>query len=180
MDNFNDYIPWVNGKLSTEFHVDPNDPNESELRTAIEDFIAIADRLDKMKKKKFYGREVESGIEVRISDQPFSPSDDAEKLLHAVIGMATETSEMLEAICESKWEGKELDTVNFLEEQGDLEFYRSIVYDKFKWTESGVREVNVKKLDKRYEKKFTSEEANNRDLEAERKILEDGKNDIES
>jgi len=73
--------------------------------------------------------------------------------------------------------GKEFDTVNFLEEMGDLEFYRSIPYHQLNWTEKQVRDTNYFKLEKRYPEGYTDNSANNRDLESERKILEKGLND---
>ena len=174
------YEEWVQTKLSPKFHPNPEDSSENELRTIIEDFIEIGNRLDIMKKRKFYGRLkghenfTETGADVRQYNEPFVQESEQEQILHAVMGMATETVEMLEAIHASKWGGKEFDTVNFLEEMGDLEFYRSIPYHQLNWTEKQVRDTNYFKLEKRYPEGYTDNSANNRDLESERKILEKG------
>ena len=174
------YEEWVQTKLSPKFHPNPEDSSENELRTIIEDFIEIGNRLDIMKKRKFYGRLkghenfTETGVNVRQYNEPFVQESEQEQILHAVMGMATETVEMLEAIHASKWGGKEFDTVNFLEEMGDLEFYRSIPYHQLNWTEKQVRDTNYFKLEKRYPEGYTDNSANNRDLESERKILEKG------
>jgi|TARA_R110000851_G_scaffold85152_1_gene185262 hypothetical protein len=178
--NFKDYKPWVQSKLSPKFHSDPEDNRESELRTVIEDFIKVGNQLDVLKKNKFYGRvkghpkHVESGVEVRPSDSNFMKESEDEQLLHAIIGMATETVEMLEAIYASKWKGEEFDTVNFFEEIGDLEFYRSIPFNNLNWTEERVRETNYFKLEKRYPVGYTDKDATERDLSSERTILVDG------
>jgi hypothetical protein len=178
--DYKDYKPWVQTKLSPKFHSDPEDDRESELRTVIEDFIKVGNQLDVLKKNKFYGRvkghpnHVESGVEVRPSDSNFIKESEDEQLLHAIIGMATETVEMLEAIYASKWKGEEFDTVNFFEEMGDLEFYRSIPFNNLDWTEKQVRDTNYFKLEKRYPEGYTDNSANNRDLESEREILEKG------
>jgi len=178
--DYKDYKPWVQTKLSPKFHSDPEDDRESELRTVIEDFIKVGNQLDVLKKNKFYGRvkghpkHVESGVEVRPSDSNFIKESEDEQLLHAIIGMATETVEMLEAIYASKWKGEEFDTVNFFEEMGDLEFYRSIPFNNLNWTEKGVRDTNYFKLEKRYPVGYTDKDATERDLTSERTILEDG------
>ena len=178
--DFKDYKPWVQTKLSPKFHPDPEDEQESELRTIIEDFIEVGNKLDILKKNKFYGRvkghpkHVESGVEVRPSDSNFRKESEDEQLLHAIIGMATETVEMLEAIHASKWKEEEFDTVNLFEEMGDLEFYRSILFNNLDWTEDGVRDTNYFKLEKRYPVGYTDKDATERDLESERTILEDG------
>jgi len=179
---FKDYKPWVQNKLSPKFHSDPEDESESELRTIIEDFIEVGNRLDVLKKNKFYGRikghpkHVDSGVEVRQSDSAFKKESESEPLLHAIIGMATESVEMLEAIYASKWKGEEFDVVNFFEEMGDLEFYRSIPFNNLNWTEKEVRDTNYFKLEKRYPVGYTDKDATERDLDSERIILEDGLN----
>lgn len=178
----NEYSEWVQGKLSPQFHQTPDDPSESELRTVIEDFIEIGNRLDVLKKRHFYGRMkghekfTETGAEIRQYDDDFLLESKEEQILHAVMGMATETVEMLEALHAAKWGHQEFDTVNFLEEMGDLEFYRSIPYHNLGWTEKQVRDTNYFKLEKRYPEGYTDDSANNRDLDAEREILEKGLN----
>ncbi len=170
--DFNNYEEWVQTKLSPKFHSDPNDSTESELRSAIEDFIEAGNRLDVLKKNKFYGRNNESGVNVRKSETEFKKETEDEQILHSALGMATESVEILEALVASKWNGKKFDEVNFLEEMGDMEFYRSIPYKVLGWTEKNVRITNYFKLEKRYPEGYTDEDAVNRDLVEERKILE--------
>ena len=49
------------------------------------------------------------------------------RLLHGVIGLVTETSELLDAIKKSLFYGKPLDKTNLIEELGDLLWYKYIV-----------------------------------------------------
>jgi NTP pyrophosphatase (non-canonical NTP hydrolase) len=93
------------------------------------------------------------------------------RLLHASVGIFTESGEALEAILK-QFETGELDKVNFGEEMGDVSWYQAIGFDA-----SGVdldenRAKNIAKLRKRYPEKFSAYDALHRDLAAERVILE--------
>lgn len=100
------------------------------------------------------------------------------RILHACMGAVTETGELLDACKKSMFYGKQLDKVNLAEEIGDVFWYAAILCDELGVTFEEVFEVNINKLKKRYAEKFTDEEAEVRDLSAERKILEDGHSSI--
>ena len=51
------------------------------------------------------------------------------RLLHGLIGMCTESGEVLDALKRNLYYAKELDTVNLLEEVGDLCWYMAIIID---------------------------------------------------
>ena len=94
------------------------------------------------------------------------------RLLHAGIGLATEAGELLDMLKKHIFYGKPMDPVNAIEELGDTSWYLRLGLDA---VDSNLIEgllVNVRKLKKRYGGRFTEQAANNRDLEAERKILE--------
>jgi hypothetical protein len=55
---------------------------------------------------------------------------------------------------------------------GDLYWYLAMMHRSLGTTPSEAWETNIAKLRRRYEGKFTANEALNRDLDAERKILE--------
>lgn len=95
-------------------------------------------------------------------------------MLHAAIGIATESGELLDALKKSIFYGRELDRTNLIEEMGDLFWYCAIMCHQLGVSFEDVQQVNIAKLRKRYGGAFTSEAAINRDLEAERQILEDG------
>lgn len=95
-----------------------------------------------------------------------------ERLLHAGIGLATESGEFLGAIKKSVFYGKEIDTVNLKEELGDILWYMAIAMDALETDFETEMEKNIKKLKARYGEKFSSDLAEKRDLEKEREILE--------
>jgi hypothetical protein len=93
------------------------------------------------------------------------------RLTHAAIGIFTEAGEMIEALQREMKTG-DLDAVNFSEENGDVDWYQALIYDETNTTEAATREKNIAKLRARFPQKFTEEAAVNRNLSAERKILE--------
>lgn len=95
------------------------------------------------------------------------------RLLHASIGMFTESGEMLEALLKHM-NGTPLDVVNFAEEIGDSDWYKAIAHTVLDISEEQIRKTVIAKLAKRFPEKFSSEAALIRDLESERKILEEG------
>lgn len=93
------------------------------------------------------------------------------RVLHGALGMFTEAGELLQAVLKQLATG-ELDMVNVAEETGDSDWYKAIIHDETGITEDTVREKVIAKLKARYGEKFSSEAAINRDLAAERKVLE--------
>lgn len=93
------------------------------------------------------------------------------RLLHAAMGCFTESSELMEAV-EKQYRDGELDLTNFGEEIGDIEWYQAIGFDATGVTEASCREKNIAKLRARYPEKFDADQAVNRDLDAERNVLE--------
>lgn len=173
---FKEHLKESERFLSGKFHYDEKDTGENALRNTVERFLAVSDELDQYKKLKYYGRELKSDLAQKshqMSLQQFERSGDGmEKLLHATIGLSTESSELLQAIYKAKWNGEPLDVVNCKEEVGDLFWYLAIIFRELKFDLNDVLQVNHDKLTKRYGAKFTEEAANNRDLSAERNILE--------
>lgn len=100
-------------------------------------------------------------------------SQEQMELLHAAIGISTESGEILDAFKKHLIYGKELDIINLAEELGDVMWYVAIITryldDR---TLQDILDTNIKKLKARYPEKFSSEKALNRDLDTEREILE--------
>jgi len=94
------------------------------------------------------------------------------RLLHAAMGKVTEAGEFIDVL--KKWimYGKPIDEVNLKEEIGDGFYYDGIACDELKTDFDTEQCRNVNKLRNRYGEKFTEEAALNRDLEAERQVLE--------
>lgn len=94
------------------------------------------------------------------------------RLLHAAIGLATESGEIQDQLKKAIFYGKPLDKVNLAEELGDVFWYMAIMSDALQVSFSDIMEKNIAKLKARYGAKFTENAALNRDIPAERKILE--------
>lgn len=94
------------------------------------------------------------------------------RLLHAVIGLETEVGELQDALKKSIFYGKPLDKVNMAEEMGDLFWYIAILSDALGVSFEEVMSKNIAKLKARYGDKFSETAALERNLTAEREILE--------
>lgn len=99
-------------------------------------------------------------------------TDEMIDLLHAGIGMTTETGEFLDALKKHIWYGKELDIVNLREEIGDLLWYLALALRTLDSDFDTEMQVNINKLMARFPTKFTEHDAENRNLDIEREILE--------
>jgi hypothetical protein len=95
------------------------------------------------------------------------------RLLHAALGIFTESTEALELV-RDQLEGKPFDTVGWGEEiGGDISWYQALGHDAAGTDEDVEREKNIRKLELRNKgKTFNAEATINRDVEAERAILE--------
>jgi NTP pyrophosphatase (non-canonical NTP hydrolase) len=94
-------------------------------------------------------------------------------LLHAQLGISTEAGEFADAIKKFLMYGKAYDRANLIEELGDLTWYIGLAIAQLGTTWGEVFEANIKKLATRYPDRFSEHSALNRDLDKERKILED-------
>jgi hypothetical protein len=93
-------------------------------------------------------------------------------LLHAVLGLGSENTEIIEALEKHLYGGEELDRVNIGEEQGDLHWYQALLTKVTGVWSATAKVANIKKLVKRYPAGFTEADAVTRNLGAERKQLE--------
>jgi NTP pyrophosphatase (non-canonical NTP hydrolase) len=93
--------------------------------------------------------------------------------LHMVLGLTTEVGELADCFKKNMAYGKEMDWTNVKEEIGDLMFYIAGLCSINNFNLELILENNVNKLKVRYPDKFKPEYALNRDLETERKVLED-------
>lgn len=94
--------------------------------------------------------------------------------IHMAMGISTEANEILDAYKKHLAYGKTLDDVNISEEIGDIMWYIGNLCKLKGFDFEQICITNIEKLRARYPEKFTSEDAITRDLDAERKILEDG------
>lgn len=182
---------FVTDAIRTESKVDVIQANESFLNDLLDGITRLSAILDQVKKNAFYGKAFD---EVKVSANlhaarmfidrmnisiitsevhPLNTKTDLAvnpRLFHAIVGIATESSELLEAMSLGS---ADFDRVNILEELGDINWYEAIGIDavdaKF---EEDVLDRVIAKLCQRYPNKFTSEAAINRDVVAERAVLE--------
>jgi len=94
------------------------------------------------------------------------------RILHAMIGMATETGELQDAVKKHLIYGKPLDLVNVMEECGDTLWYIALALDASGFTFEHCMKRNIEKLRTRFPEKFTQAQALVRDLDNERTALE--------
>lgn len=94
------------------------------------------------------------------------------RLLHASLGMVTESAEFADAIKKTIFYGKQTDIVNLKEELGDIFWYVAIACNQLNISFEEIWEANIAKLHARYGISFNKEGAINRDLTIERYILE--------
>lgn len=94
------------------------------------------------------------------------------EVLHAIMGCVTEAGEMMDQLKRHLIYGAPLDTVNLLEEAGDLQWYVALLLRTLDSSFDEVHQKNIDKLRARFPHKFTEEGALKRDLPAERAVLE--------
>ena len=129
-------------------------------------------KLDQVKKHLFYGKAI--GDNLDSGDQVHGLSDRDLRLLHGLLGLLTESTEMIDGLRIDLSEKITMtpDLVNVSEEVGDMLWYASVLCQA---SESGLDVAmvkNIAKLKKRYGRSFSEKKAINRDIGAERKILE--------
>ena len=105
------------------------------------------------------------------------------RLIHSILGLASEVGEIADQLKKSIFYGKDLDVVNLAEELGDVFWYEALMTNELATTHpeisfDSIEEINIAKLKKRYGDKFSEQRAVKRDLVVERRILE-GINSLE-
>ena len=94
------------------------------------------------------------------------------RAIHACLGLASEVGEIADALKKHIIYKRELDTINLMEESGDLAWYCALMLSAVKRTMEESLEKNIAKLKLRFGDKFTTDAATIRDLPGERKLLE--------
>lgn len=107
-----------------------------------------------------------------VNDLEGKPSRMLSRLLHGAMGMETEVGELIDMLKKHYIYGKAFDRTNVLEEVADVMWYCALALDACGFTMEQALQANIDKLLKRYPQKFSTEQALNRDLDAERAVLE--------
>jgi NTP pyrophosphatase (non-canonical NTP hydrolase) len=174
MMNTKTYLEMSARTASSQFHDDIVDA--AMLEHTLIQAIGVGQNVDVVKKSLFYGKPIKAGAEiesVKGSTSTIDAQATHQDVLHAALGIFTEASELLEAVL-SAMKGSRFDEVNIFEELGDVEWYMAMMYRYLDKTPEEARDVNIEKLAKRFPNKFASDDAINRDIGAERSILEKG------
>ncbi|AMW36153.1 MazG [Xanthomonas phage XAJ2] len=174
-----DYIAEANVTASNNYHGSSILQNDALL--IIRNAVNALNELDRLKKAVYYGRNLESfateAVGLSISSWPVlidsSAPNRGELIMHSIIGSATEAGEKLELLLKTVANHEAFDEINFVEEIGDGQWYDAIGLGVLGRTFDEAQKLNILKLRKRFPNKFSEYDANNRDLFAERKILEE-------
>lgn len=185
--------------LRTESKIEKVNTNYNMLYTTIDMYIGMCDVLDALKRSIYYGKDdrlenVQSDewladIEGRfnafmayIKEKDKHDLETNPRLLHGILGMATESGELCEALHKSSELnpfGEPLDYVNVHEELHDTSWYMAVIHDELQIVHDELQmcwevglDNNINKLKIRFPEKFTQENATNRNLIEERKALE--------
>lgn len=101
-------------------------------------------------------------------------SNQQEDVQHMLFGMMTELGELVDSYKKHYAYGKELDMVNVMEEMGDIMWYWAGMCTITGMSSQSILHTNISKLLVRYPDQFEKELARVRDIELERRNLEDG------
>lgn len=183
-----DYIGQAQCTKSDQFHGEK--VTYMEFMSTLGAAIAILQKLDAIKKALFYGRNfqlqdeldgavccttIANGWTVKAGEDIWRlvPSHKAMDIIHSILGAATESGESLELLNATlRDELHRFDEVNFKEEIFDTQWYHAIGCDAINLTFDEGQRNNIAKLRKRFGPKFSEYDANNRNLDAEREVLE--------
>ena len=144
--------------------------NPAEVDFMLQAVITAGGWADRLKRALFYGKK-QSG-DSRWSTSSVSLVPELADLIHAMLGCVTELAEIAEHVRDVLTGAKPQDAVNLKEEFGDMLWYVALGL-RFLQTDFGETfETNIAKLRARFPEKFTEAAAINRDLAAERAVLE--------
>ena len=110
-------------------------------------------------------------FEALEANDEFKLPDPEINALHAVLGLASETGEVLDELVKAIISNREVDKANLTEEAGDIMWYLAMLLRYLGTDFETVCEKNIAKLRARYPDAFTKDQALNRDLDEEKVAL---------
>lgn len=102
------------------------------------------------------------------------------RLMHAAMGLATESAELMDMLKKHIFYGRPIDWTNAKEEGGDSTWYIGLLCDVLEISFDELMTLVISKLQLRYPTKFTEINAIERNVQIERKFLEDFKPEVKS
>ena len=160
--DFTTYITKALRTKSDQFHTEIVDPVLA-IDTLYR-FEIIASYIDAMKKSLFYGKPLPEDRALEIAayqNLEITRGVVDEDPLHALFGMITEIAE-ISAVVRKCMEARTADKVKLTDEIGDLMWYLALLISHYDLDFNRILDRNVAKLMARFPKKFTTEEALNR------------------
>ena len=170
----------------TESRIEQVVINHEHLENLLNAYIEIGNVLDTVKKSVFYGKPIDRAAQNKRLSSSLSSiasilgedfTEDAEPLkidprvFHSVVGIATEGTELVEAVFNSEFRNEQFDTVNLVEELFDVMWYVLIAHDATNQELDNTLNMGFAKLKLRFSDKFNAAGALNRDLVSERELL---------
>lgn len=181
---------FINDATRTESKISSVVTNHAMLTNIATIFILSGQMLDQYKKNVFYNRQINddklvenfklihdamTNLSYEFKSGGYSENDDElsvnPRIFHAVVGAATEATELMEQLSRLINNDQSIDKVNLLEEFFDINWYNAILHDELGVSIEHTLNCGIDKLRKRFPEKFTSDCAINRNLDAEREIL---------
>jgi NTP pyrophosphatase (non-canonical NTP hydrolase) len=128
-----------------------------------------------LKKSIFYGKpftDPTNGDDPWLPDviEPNTAGLDAD-IVHGIIGLVTESCELMELIYESLKTGQPIDLTKLIDESGDQMWYLAILLSKLGVDFEAVQRGNIAKLKARYPEKFDAVAFDNRNKAEETAAL---------
>lgn len=151
---------------------------------------AAGDALDVLKKGIFYGKLIDEEVlefavfractamnkalnHDTLASLAYRPGLSVSmRELHALLGMVTEAGELANALERALSSETPLDTSNVIEELGDFDWYKAVYLDEKNIRAADVHAVTQAKLARRYGAQYHDRGATQRDLPAERAVIE--------
>lgn len=128
--------------------------------------------IDASKRALFYNKTDRLGeYEGEARNHLGLPYQDEPEIIHAILGMEGEVTEVSDVAFDSNLTKDEKRT-KIIDECGDTLWYMALLFKHFDITFEEVFAANIAKLAQRYPEKFSLEAAVNRDLEAESNVLQ--------
>lgn len=93
------------------------------------------------------------------------------RIAHAIMGMVNEVGELSSLVKGHIYHGRHLDKVWIAEEVGDLLWYIALICNALELDMGNIMTANIAKLKARYPDKYSDEDANDRDKDAERDTI---------
>ena len=109
------------------------------------------------------------------NDPSFDNTKINHRILHSILGIITETGEILENLLDAIANDRDVNYDNLLEEQSDLFWYQALMRDECiklhgdRFTRENIEKANIAKLKVRYSK--GTEYGQERDVEKEKKAI---------